>query len=213
MLVLGVLYGDMNLNTLWNDHHDESSNHLFPYEVITVLLGTFLMLWTSLVAQMVKRLPAMWEIWVRSLGQEDPLEKEMVPHSNTLAWKIPWMEEPGGLQSMGSQRVRQLSNFTFTYAIYYIPVAYFITGSFLVELMKCKTHKSLGSPLGLSAPVEPSDLSLPSLQWHINYSSGFFYLATGLHGGFYSSKLWLSLFIGVSNFGDSSLPYDLSSLT
>ena len=174
MLVLGVLYGDMNLNTLWNDHLDKSSNHLFPYEVITVLLGTFLMLWTSLVAQMVKLLPAKREIWVRSLGQEDPLEKEMAPYSSTLAWKIPWVEEPGGLQSIGSQRVGQLSNFTFTYAIYYIPVAYFITGSFLDELMKCKTYKSLGSPLGLGAPVELSDLSPLSLQWHNNYSSGFF---------------------------------------
>ena len=60
---------------------------------------------TSLVAQMVKRLPAMWETQVRSLGGEDLLEKEMATHSSTLAWKIPWMEEPGGLQSMGSQRV------------------------------------------------------------------------------------------------------------
>ena len=54
---------------------------------------------------MVKRLPAMQETWVRSLGQEDPLEKEMVTHSRILAWRIPWTEEPGGLQSMGSQRV------------------------------------------------------------------------------------------------------------
>ena len=54
---------------------------------------------------MVKRLPAMRETWVQSLGQEDPLEKEMATHSSTLAWKIPWMEEPGRLQSMGSQRV------------------------------------------------------------------------------------------------------------
>ena len=58
-------------------------------------------------AQTVKSLPAVQEIWVRSLGQEDPLEKEMVTHSSILAWKILWMEEPGGLQSMGSQRVRQ----------------------------------------------------------------------------------------------------------
>ena len=54
---------------------------------------------------MVKNLPAMCETWVRSLGREDPLEKEMATHSNTLAWKIPWTEEPGRLQSMGSQRV------------------------------------------------------------------------------------------------------------
>ena len=59
----------------------------------------------SLVAQRIKRLPAMWETQVRSLGSEDPLEKEMATHSSTLAWKIPWTEEPGGLQFMGSQRV------------------------------------------------------------------------------------------------------------
>ena len=58
--------------------------------------------WTSLVAQMVKRLSTMQETWVRSLGWEDPLEKEMATHSSTLAWKIPWAEEPGRLQSMGS---------------------------------------------------------------------------------------------------------------
>ena len=59
---------------------------------------------TSLVAETVKRLPTMQETWVQSLGQEDLLEKEMATHSNILAWKIPWTEEPGGLQSMGSQR-------------------------------------------------------------------------------------------------------------
>ena len=58
-----------------------------------------------LVAQRVKSLPAMWETWVRSLGWEDPLEKEMATHSSTLAWKIPWTEEPGRPQPMGSQRV------------------------------------------------------------------------------------------------------------
>ena len=60
---------------------------------------------TSLVAQMLKRLPTMQETQVRSLGREDPLEKEMATHSSTIAWKIPWMEDPGRLQSMGSQRV------------------------------------------------------------------------------------------------------------
>ena len=58
-------------------------------------------------AQRVKRLSTMWETRVRSLGQEDPLEKELAIHSSTLAWKIPWTEEPDGLQSMGSQRVRR----------------------------------------------------------------------------------------------------------
>ena len=61
---------------------------------------------TSLVTQTVKCLPAMRETWVRSLGQEDPMEKEMAMHSSILAWKIPWTEEPRGLQSMESQIVR-----------------------------------------------------------------------------------------------------------
>ena len=56
-------------------------------------------------AQTVKHLPTMWETWVRSLGQEDPLEKEMAIHSSTLGWKIPWTKKRGRLQSMGLQRV------------------------------------------------------------------------------------------------------------
>ena len=60
---------------------------------------------TSLVAQMVKSLPAMQETWVLSPGQEDLLEKEMATHSSILAWRIPWTEEPGEPQSMGLQRV------------------------------------------------------------------------------------------------------------
>ena len=59
------------------------------------------LIWASLVAQMVKNPPAVQETWVRSLGWEDPLEKEMATHSSILAWRIPWTEEPGGLQSMG----------------------------------------------------------------------------------------------------------------
>ena len=71
-------------------------------------LGTctsLLITWASQVSWMVKCLPAMQETWVLSLDQDDPLEKEMAIHSSTLAWKIPWTEEPGRLQSMGSQRV------------------------------------------------------------------------------------------------------------
>ena len=60
---------------------------------------------SSLVAQIVKRLPTMRETQILSLGWEDPLEKEMATHSSTLAWKIPWTEESGRLESMGSQRV------------------------------------------------------------------------------------------------------------
>ena len=68
----------------------------------------------SLVAQMIKRLPAVRETWVQALGQEDRLEKEMAPHSSILAWKTARMEEPGGLQSMGLQSRTRPSNFTFT---------------------------------------------------------------------------------------------------
>ena len=60
-------------------------------------------MWASLVAQSVKNLPAMWETWVRFLGPEDPLEKEIATHSSILAWEIPWTEEAGRLQSMGLQ--------------------------------------------------------------------------------------------------------------
>ena len=70
----------------------------------------FFSLWhfsrVSLVAQLVKNQPAMQETRIRFLGQEDPLEKEMPPHSSILAWRIPWTDEPGRLQSMGWQRVR-----------------------------------------------------------------------------------------------------------
>ena len=66
---------------------------------------TFRLTFASVVAQRLKRLPAMWKTWVRSLGQEDPLEKEMATHSSSLAWRISWTEEPGGLQSTGLQRV------------------------------------------------------------------------------------------------------------
>ena len=67
---------------------------------------------SSLVTQTVKCLPTMWETWVRSLGQEDPLEKEMATHSSTLAWKVPWMEEPGVAKSW-----MRLSDFTFTFKL------------------------------------------------------------------------------------------------
>ena len=70
------------------------------------LISNLIVLLASLVAQMVKSLPPMWEIQVRSLGWEDPLEKEMATHSSTLAWKILWMEEAGRLQSIWVQRVR-----------------------------------------------------------------------------------------------------------
>ena len=77
-----------------------------------------LKLWASLVVQKLKHLPAMWETQVWSLGQEDPLEKEMATPSSILAWRIPWTEEPGRLQSTGSQRVGHdwVTSLTFTFS-------------------------------------------------------------------------------------------------
>ena len=83
------------------------------YNILFLVLKDVQIIWAllvhfgaSLVAQRLKRLPAMRETWVRSLGWQDPLEKEMATHSSILAWRIPWMEEPGGLQSTGLQIVR-----------------------------------------------------------------------------------------------------------
>ena len=93
-------------------------NYLNSYAVenncirASLLLGALLLGGASLVAQMVRSLLAVWETRLQSLGWEDPLEEEMAKHSSILAWKIPWMEEPGRLQSMGSQSQTLLSDFT-----------------------------------------------------------------------------------------------------
>ena len=79
------------------------SPSVFP--VLTLLRLSMAKLQSFLIAQMVKNLPAMQETWVRCLHQEDPLEKRMTTHSRILAWRIPWTEDPGGLQSVGLQRV------------------------------------------------------------------------------------------------------------
>ena len=76
--------------------------HLLIYNC---LKSSFLFLWASLVAQTVRNTCAMWETWVWSMGWEDPLEEGTATHSSILAWRIPWTEEPGRLQSMGSQQV------------------------------------------------------------------------------------------------------------
>ena len=90
-----------------------SSYHNDCVDVMKIIMSTYFPIirvsstaGASLVVQMVKRLPTMQETQVHSEGAEDPLEKGIVTHSNILAWRIPWTEEPGGLQSMGSQRVR-----------------------------------------------------------------------------------------------------------
>ena len=78
----------------------------YPFHMCRVVYRIPLSFLGFPVTQMVKNLPAMQEIWVRSLGQEDPLEKGMATHSSILAWRISWTEEPSGLQSLGLQRVR-----------------------------------------------------------------------------------------------------------
>ena len=89
----------------------------------------------SLVAQMVKNLSAMKETWVPSLGQEDLLEKGMATHSSILAWEIPWTEEPGGLHSMGSQRVRYdwvTNTLPFSFPLYFFIWRIFPLQNFVV---------------------------------------------------------------------------------
>ena len=83
-----------------------SNTSLSAFQMFFSLNGPIdFLLWTSLIAQLVKNLPAMQETWVWFLGWKDPLEKEVETHSSILAWRIPCTEEPGGLQSMGSQKV------------------------------------------------------------------------------------------------------------
>ena len=94
------------MDSLSQGHFQRHPQYASPqFSSLSYLLPASVNIGASLVAQMVKHLPATRETWVRSLGREDPLEKEMATLSSILAWKIPWMEEPGGLQSMGSQRV------------------------------------------------------------------------------------------------------------
>ena len=85
-----------------------SSNVFCKGQTVSILdfMSLIVFVWVSLVAQMIKNLPAVQDIWVWSLGQEDPLEEGMASHSCVLGWRIQRIEEPGGLQSMGSQRVR-----------------------------------------------------------------------------------------------------------
>ena len=92
---------------IWRDNFkQEKEEKILRNNNIYVYMNINFIWYMSLVAQMVKHLPTVWETWVHSLGQEDPLEKEMATHFSTLAWNIPWIEEHSRLQSMGSQRVR-----------------------------------------------------------------------------------------------------------
>ena len=102
---------------------------------------------------MAKSLPAVWENQAWSLGWEDPLEKEMVTHSCVLAWKIPWMEEPGRLQSMGSQRVRHNWAFTF-FPQLLVMISYLCAGDFLPLLYVCLYQWAFSSLIFLFQVVD-----------------------------------------------------------
>ena len=113
LFILSKLYIKLKLYLKSNHENQASPSLQLTRDVASrgshfssiVLADYFGIYWASLVAQTVKHLPAMRETWVRSLGREDPLENEMATHSSTLAWKMPWTEEPCKLQSTGSQRV------------------------------------------------------------------------------------------------------------
>ena len=104
---LGHLMDRSNSRMSSSPHHKWDMN-CFMCKLTLIMCWFYdnLVSFASLVAQTVKQLPIMRETRVRSLGWEDPLEKEMATHSSIVAWRIPWTEEPGGLQSTGSQRVR-----------------------------------------------------------------------------------------------------------
>ena len=113
----------------------------------------YLLNWASLVAQVVKNLPAMQETWVWSLGWEDPVEKGMATHSSILAWRSPWTEEPGGLQSMGSQRViHSLVTNTFNlYLFIWLPQVCVVAWGIFVESFRiscCNTQILYLWPVG-----------------------------------------------------------------
>ena len=108
----------------------------------------------------------MWETWVRSLGQEDPLEKEMATHSRILAWRIPWMEEPGGLQSMGLQSRTRLSNLT---SLNYFTILYWFCHT-STWIRHRYTHVPLPEPPTLlpprTIPLGRLSTPAPSIQYH-----------------------------------------------
>ena len=102
-----------------------------PALVIFVLVCFFVFLNMTILVQTVKNQSVVWEALVQSLGREDPLEKEMATHSSLLAWRMPWTEEPGGLQSMGPQRVgHDWATNTFTFVLRGV-------GSYLTEVLIC----------------------------------------------------------------------------
>ena len=119
-----ALYPSMTSPCPYNKSQSPGNSLQAPAIWLLLHLVFILSLWTSLVAQKVKHLSTMWETWVQSLGQEDPLEKEMAIYSSTIAWKIPWTEDSGRLQSMGLQRVGHdwVISLSFTFILSTLPL-------------------------------------------------------------------------------------------
>ena len=119
---MGRIDPQMRVNGPWVRSWQMST--WYYYVILIVIIFIFqscMIIWATLVAQTVKNLPVRQDTQLRSLGQEDPLEKGMATHSSNLAWRIPWTELPGGLQYMGSQRVgHHWATNTFTFIIIWL---------------------------------------------------------------------------------------------
>ena len=108
---MGLLSDDIFYWSLYLSGQKQIILGIFRNTAGMLIYISIVLLWACLVAQRLKHLPAMQETWVRSLGREDPLEKEMATHSSILAWRIPWTEEPGGVKKSWTR----LSDFTFAF--------------------------------------------------------------------------------------------------
>ena len=120
-------------------------------------------------AQRVKCLPATWGTWVLSLGQEDPLEKEMASHSSTLAWRIQWMEESGKVQSMGLQKATRLSNFT-SHEAGSLPLLAARSPNSTFHLIRVKTGLAIHMHRALSTTVFAPQM-VQSLYTRVSYTA------------------------------------------
>ena len=137
---------------------------LFHWPIYLSFADCFGSLRTSLMAQRVKHLPTMWETWAWSLAWEDPLGKEIATHSSILSWKIPWMEKPGGLQSMGSQRVGH------DWATK-LSLSFWVSREIGIRLYpavgSAGNFTGMKSPRWLLSPAHLSGLSLRGLSLHV----------------------------------------------
>ena len=132
------------------------------------LLGHIdLSIWTSLVAQTVNRVSTMQETQVLFLGWEDPLEKEMAIHSRTIAWKIPWTEEPNRLQSMGSQKVGHDWTTSLYFTISHRSIKVKETKKAKMAFLTFKIYQNMSTILKSIQNVSPNKHQSPFASWHI----------------------------------------------